>query len=197
MNKVKIFAIGFNKSGTTSIYKLLKIMKYNAIHTPMPVLKIIDKYDAFTDGNHTNFIDYYNKYPNSLFILNTRPIKNWLVSRYKHGLLTNFRKSWCWPVEDSKTLKWINDRKIHHMNVLKFFKDKPKQLLVVNIEENNWENKIYKFIKQEKLNKTLKLKIHSNQRSDTLIVKDKMEIILNSVNNCLKECNYNGSEILY
>tara|TARA_B110000908_G_C9960838_1_gene316791 strand:+ start:498 stop:626 length:129 start_codon:yes stop_codon:yes gene_type:complete len=41
------------------------------------------------------------------------------------------------------------------MNVLKFFKDKPKQLLVVNIEENNWENKIYKFIKQEKLNKTL------------------------------------------
>jgi len=149
MNILKIFVIGFNKTGTTSIYKLLKMLKYNVTHSTIPVLDIIDKYDAFTDGVHTNFKEYYKKYPNSLFILNTRPLKNWLISRYKHGRMRNFIKSWCWPVDDSKTLKWINERHNHHLNVLQFFKDKPKQLLVVNIEENNWENKIYEFIKQK------------------------------------------------
>ena len=194
MNILKIFVIGFNKTGTTSIYKLLKMLKYNVTHSTIPVLDIIDKYDAFTDGVHTNFKEYYKKYPNSLFILNTRPLKNWLISRYKHGKMRNFRKSRCWPVDDSKTLKWINERYNHHLNVLQFFKDKPKQLLVVNIEENNWENKIYEFIKQKKIYQNLK--IHSNKRPDRFIDKNKMQLILNSVNKCLKECNLNGTELL-
>ena len=69
----KIFVIGFNKTGTTSI------------HTIIPVMKIINKYDAFTDGNHFYFKKYYNRYLDSLFILNTLPIYSWILSRYKHA----------------------------------------------------------------------------------------------------------------
>ena len=51
----KIFVIGFNKTGTTSINKLLQLSNIKSIHTLIPVMKIIDKYDAFTDGDHFNF----------------------------------------------------------------------------------------------------------------------------------------------
>ena len=48
-------------------------------------LDVIDEYDAFTDGSPYEFEKYYEKNPDSLFILNTRPIKKWLISRYKHA----------------------------------------------------------------------------------------------------------------
>ncbi len=87
----KIFVIGFNKTGTTSI------------HTIIPVMKIINKYDAFTDGNHFDFKKYYNRYPDSLFILNTLPIYSCILSRYKHAKKHKFNNCWCWPPSDVKT----------------------------------------------------------------------------------------------
>ena len=94
----KIFVIGFNKTGTTSFDDLFKNLGINSIHDTIPVMEIIDKYDAFTDGEHPNFSEYFEKYPDSLFILNTRPMKNWLISRYKHAEHHEFNDCWCWPV---------------------------------------------------------------------------------------------------
>ena len=81
----KIFVIGFNKTGTTSINRLLQLENIKSIHSITPVLKIINKYDAFTDGTHLNFKEYYKRYPDSVFILNTRSIYSWILSRYKHA----------------------------------------------------------------------------------------------------------------
>ena len=79
--KQKIFVIGFNKCGTTSLHGLFKICNIASVHksglNTQEILKLATKYDAITDGNHYNFQDYYDKYPNSLFILNTRPLKKW------------------------------------------------------------------------------------------------------------------------
>ena len=97
MNK-KIFVIGFNKTATSSFHALFNLLGINSVHTDVPIMEIIDDYDAFTDGYHLKFTDYFNKYPDSLFILNTRPIKNWLVSRYKHSVTENWSDCWCWPV---------------------------------------------------------------------------------------------------
>jgi hypothetical protein len=58
----KIFVIGFNKTGTTSFHNLFLNENINSKHSIIPVLKILDKYDAFTDGVHYNFQEYYNKY---------------------------------------------------------------------------------------------------------------------------------------
>ena len=64
----KIFVIGFNKTGTSSFDALFRNLGINSTHEccNIPVLNIIDEYDAFTDGEHLNFQEYFKKYPDSL-----------------------------------------------------------------------------------------------------------------------------------
>ena len=52
----------------------------------------IKLYDIFCDGgshyNNINEIDYeylYSKYPNSIFIINIRPVRSWIISKLKHA----------------------------------------------------------------------------------------------------------------
>jgi hypothetical protein len=188
----KIFVIGFNKTGTTSLHFLFKNLGINSIHTTKPVMEIINKHDAFTDGFHSNFINYYNAKPDSLFILNTRPIQKWLTSRYKHAINNQFKDNWCWPVSDEKTNAWIKQRETHFQNILSFFKDKPNQLLIINIEKNGWEKVVSTFLQKE-YNSVISFR---NKRSDDKIGVDKMKIINNNVTTCLKNKGYTGNELL-
>jgi len=189
---MKIFVIGFNKTGTSSLHELFKRSNINSVHTTKPIIEIIDKYDAFTDGDHINFEDYYNKYPDSLFILNTRPISNWLISRYKHALRTNFQESWCWPVSQEKTNQWITKRELRYQKILHFFSNKIHQLLIVNIEKQGWENKVLNYIKK----KPITFQVHKNIRNSTVIPSDKMKLITENVSNCLIKRGYTGDELL-
>ena len=187
----KIFVIGFNKTGTTSINRLLQLENIKSIHTLTPVLKIINKYDAFTDGNHLNFKEYYKRFPDSVFILNTRSIYSWILSRYKHAKKHNFKHCWCWPISDKKTSGWINERETHYKKILNFFSDKPHQLLIVNIEKEGWEKVIIKFVK----NKNTKVRLKLNTR-DNHTVKNHMIDIINHTKEFLKKNNYTGDELL-
>lgn len=190
---MKIFVIGFNKTGTTSIFTLFEELKIKSVHTEYSFLNIIHDYDAFTDGYHDNFKEYYYECPDSLFILNTRPISKWLISRYKHAINHNFEECWCWPVSEQKTNEWITDRERHYQKVLNFFLDKPKQLLIVNIEKENWENAVATFIQKPYLNK----KIHENKIEQETIDINKINLIIENVSNCLKKIGYNGNELLF
>lgn len=110
----KIFQIGFNKCGTTSIYKLFKNhchthlkcvhwdygklareIHFNTINNKKPILGKYEHYDVFTDmedGDSKNLRiahrDHFKvldqQYPSSRFILNTRPLDEWIASRIKH-----------------------------------------------------------------------------------------------------------------
>ncbi|MFW6002433.1 MAG: sulfotransferase [archaeon] len=110
----KIFVIGFNKCGTTSLHYLFKhnnikskmcggkdknvILSYkiymNIMFSRDPLYNL-EQYDAFSDLIYLDNYTYievnrltpilYNYYPNSYFILNTRNIDSWLKSRFKHG----------------------------------------------------------------------------------------------------------------
>jgi hypothetical protein len=196
----KIFVIGFNKTGTTSFDALFKNLGINSIHDTIPVMKIIDKYDAFTDGEHPNFSEYFNKYPDSLFILNTRPMKNWLISRYKHAEHHQFNDCWCWPVSEEKTNDWITTRETHHKNILYFFKNKPNKLLLINIEQNGWENAVIKYLEKINIIKNIKInsnKIHHNKRDNSSIDNNIIKLINDNVTTCLKNKDYNHDEILF
>lgn len=200
--KQKIFVIGFNKCGTTSMDALFKKCKINASHKGFKTdaLQLASKYDAITDGVHLNFQRYYDKYPNALFILNTRPLKNWLISRYKHHInrIQNFKtyKSWCWPPSIERTNNWIKTREQHYKNVKQFFRDKPKQFLIVNIENPGWEIKVAKFIKKKKYINDLKDNtIHENKKPASNINKVIYTIINNIVNKSLKQLNMNPNKI--
>lgn len=199
----KIFLIGFNKTGTTSFDNLFKILNINSTHecSDIPILDMINKYDAFTDGEHLNFVEYYKKYPDSLFILNTRPMKNWLISRYKHAQHHHFSECWCWPVSEEKTNEWITVRETHHKNVLNFFKNKLNQLLIINIEKNGWEDVVIKYLQNfnnvKKDEKISNIKIHENKRDKSSIDNNKIKLINDNVTNCLKNKNYSENEILF
>jgi hypothetical protein len=194
MNK-KIFVIGFNKTATSSFHALFNLLGINSVHTDLPVIEIIDDYDAFTDGYHLMFAEYFNKYPDSLFILNTRPIKKWLISRYKHAVNQDWNDCWCWPVSEKRTNGWIKEREYHFQNVLEFFKDKTKQLVIVNIEKQGWENFVIDFL-QKKYDSD-NLKIIENKTDESKICKEYIDLIKVNVNKCLKDNDYDEGEILF
>ena len=188
---MKIFVIGFNKTGTVSLWYLFRrINNLKVSHVDTPVMEIIDKYDAFTDGDHQQFTDYYNKYPDSLFILNTRPIQKWLISRYTHGS-RDCRESWCWPISEELTNLWIKERENHYNNVLNFFMDKPKQLLIVNIEKPKWGNVVLQFINKPS-QELINIHFYPSPKIDENLLKR----ITQHVTKCLTEQEYTGNELL-
>ena len=80
----KIFVIGFNKTATTSIHKLF--IKNNLLSQHNGDKWDLDSYQCFSDnGDLRNFKELNETYENSIFILNTRKLKNWIISRFKYG----------------------------------------------------------------------------------------------------------------
>lgn len=91
------------------------------------------------------------QYPGSKFILNTRNKEKWLKSRSLHPvgrknpetiLTLNARNM---DVTEEEVLKvWGNEWDAHHAAVKEYFKDRPEDLIVFNIEEDS-EDKLVEF----------------------------------------------------
>lgn len=161
----KIFQIGFNKCGTTSIHELFiqsglnsvhwgggnvaKTIQYNIDNNIMP-LTGVDEYDCYTDiedlpTNSFPLIDHYKlldeKYPDSLFILNTRPVDKWITSRLKHqnGKYTEQYKSVLNITSDEELIsKWTSDWDKHHEDVLTYFENN-NRFIMFDIENEGDE----------------------------------------------------------
>lgn len=135
----KIFCIGFNKTGTTSLHQLFKACGLNSVHNTewchYSYAKKGNEYftaQCYSDGEQSHFIQLKKWFPGSLFILNTRDLKSWLYSRVKHVMRYNeeldlnsmlsknrygkMAKDF-FTDEKSAIQKWILDRKIYHEQV--------------------------------------------------------------------------------
>lgn len=100
----KVFCIGLNKTGTTSLHQAFQILGLKSLHDSYQadalinaaiqgnyrLLHYLEDYDAFSDYP---FFRYYKEldieYPGSKFILNTRNVDEWLASRIKHDEIWN------------------------------------------------------------------------------------------------------------
>lgn len=167
---MKYFGIGAHKTGTTSLNEAFKFLGYNCHHeydSEKLVLDYIDNYTFqlqwtsqhpevnFYQDSPWNFGDFYKKLyfwnPDAKFILTVRNSKEWFNS------LCNWNKN--------RTNKWwismwfhrseylnIHPEILPHKNqyisiyehrnyqIQEFFKNKPNQLLVLNLEDDNkWE----------------------------------------------------------
>jgi hypothetical protein len=109
----KVFIIGFNKCGTTSLHHFLSVGGLNSIHwrapkqglhvaevmfsnvsLRRPILHGLQQYDAFSDMMFLSptihleanilFRDMHRECPDAKFILNTRNKANWIESRLRH-----------------------------------------------------------------------------------------------------------------
>jgi len=152
----KYFGVGFNKTATTTLHSLFK---YNGVPSWHDVQSEwdTDKYCAFFDGRKAvgcpingvspdseisiPSIKKYLKYPASIFILQTRPLDDWLISRFKHGhsrTRATKKNHNFWPPSTELARRWISARQKHHMNVLEFFRDMSEKLIIVDISKQNW-----------------------------------------------------------
>lgn len=146
----KIFVIGFNKTATTTFHKLF--LKNN-LRSQHDTIWQVNDYDCFSDnGDLNDFKKLDNDFPNSIFILNTRRLDKWMISRFKHGitgkLKRNEESNWAYPCTSELCMKWMEQRETHYLDVLDYFKNKPQKLIIIDIDKNNWEqylSSLFKF----------------------------------------------------
>jgi hypothetical protein len=167
--KNKIFIIGSNKTGTTSLTEALKILKFNVCpeycYSPnSQILKnfqlgnyeklfyLVNNYDVFEDRpwNHTDFYKLLDsKYPNSKFILTIRDTDKWVnsVKRWGNrvGLVNpdfyTIISQTCYGVDDYLSDEQIFKTKYEERNseIINYFKGKDN-LLIIDVEKDNgWE----------------------------------------------------------
>ena len=190
MKYQKYFVIGYNKTATSSFHKLFLLNNIKSFHG----LKWdLNSFDSFSDnGEYQNFKKISKIYPNSIFILNTRPLINWIISRFEHGerekhIYYKNGSHWAYPTSEYLTKDWSFEREKRYYEILEYFKNQPDRLIIINIESPNWE----KFI-SEKLYFT-NHKIGFNNRHTK---SGKNEHIKSIVDNTFKKFKLNPSNLL-
>jgi 3'(2'),5'-bisphosphate nucleotidase len=157
----KIFGIGLSKTGTTSLAHALEILGYQTKDYPglssyLPGdlssvdLELVDSYDALTDTPIPSFYRELDvRYPGSKFILTVREKEGWLKSCRKqfnersaakqndaHNQL--FMDLYGCKVFDEQ--KFIDGYERFVNGVHEYFKDRPNDLLVINVTAGEgWE----------------------------------------------------------
>lgn len=148
---VKIFGIGLSRTGTLTLAKALTILGLDAQHFPDDAgtqeelkagrydLSILREKEALTDIPVAPFYAQFDAlFPDSKFILTTRPTDSWLRSVENHfEMWVNQRRT---PFDDFVhacvygTLQFNASRfeyvkQLHEENVRRYFADKPGRLL--------------------------------------------------------------------
>ena len=171
-----VFQIGFNKCGTRSLYNLFSESKIPSLHWhndhgKLPKLMLhnffagrpliplnYEEYVFFSDledvyhnkylANHSYYFyqHLYNQYPNSKFILNIRPLDDWLNSRLRHDdgkYLKQYMQTL--SLNKSEVIDyWVDHFNNHIQSVKDFFLDKPNKLIIFNIATDKVD-KLIKF----------------------------------------------------
>ena len=156
-NEHKIFCIGYVKTGTSSLSKALKILGYNTVRLPYLSIwrrKKFDKYikklqqssfDAFTDyplGQEDLYKKIDKLIPNSKFILTIREKQSFGKSFENY-----FRNSVIWnPYYTISIDEILNEYEERNNEIIDYFKDKPDQLLVMNITESEGWDELCAFL---------------------------------------------------
>jgi hypothetical protein len=157
----KIFCVGLNKTGTSSLHRALKTLGLRSLHwggadayrnvlrakrEGRPLLHYFtEEYDAYMDIEtlSLNFDLADEQYPDCKFILTTRELDSWLDSRRRHVERNVQRKAM--GLYDGNYLKvdrtgWWHQYRQHHRKVLAHFAERPDDLLVMDIcAGDGWE----------------------------------------------------------
>ncbi len=159
----KIFCIGLSRTGTKSITYALRELGYHAKHYPsiLEFYEIIDRYDALADIPITcNFEILDKKYPKSKFILTIRDINSWLESCEKHLKVSIPSQKWQWDIRKKcyGTIEWDRDKfkktyYNHYNKVIEHFKNRPKDLLILDIIGGEGFEKLCPFLNKPVINK--------------------------------------------
>jgi hypothetical protein len=156
----KVFGIGLNKTGTSSLHEALKLLGYTSLHhggpettarirraieERKPVLHYLDpRFDAFSDTAITRYYHLADvQYPGARFILTVRDIDGWLDSRRRH-VEKNRRLKEVGRYQHSflkvELGRWRAEYRRHYGAVQSYFANRPGDLLVLDIVGGDrWE----------------------------------------------------------
>lgn len=178
----KIFSIGFNKTGITSLAKAIYNLKYNICpinimfsnYSPYlndflnnqydKIFSLIEKHDFFYDRpwNHNDFYKILNdKYPDSKFILTIRNAKNWHDSYQRFAKLIHLRNRWFYKkislslygIEDFLSSENIMIEKFNQRNEeVANYFKNKNNLLIFNTEQGDGYEKLCNFLNRPILN---------------------------------------------
>ena len=177
MSEVKYFVIGFNKCATSTFHEFFLQNKLTSQHTTKWET---DNFDCFSDnGNLNNFELLDQKYPQAVFILNTRPLNKWLISRFEHG--ARYKRNWAYPFTENLAHEWINDRNDYYSRLLAHFQDRPHKLIIVDVSLPNWINYVAK---------VLDLKVSDVKSKNVCQKSADYPLILQCVNEVFKTLDY-------
>ena len=153
----RVFGIGFHKTGTSSLARVLYILGYNVAgyisdqekkltkeEITEVMLSDMDNFDAAQD---TPWFIFYRmldeEFPRSKFILTTRDENKWIKSVVKHfGKKTIKMHELIYGTGVAKGNEdiYLTKYREHHAEVKAYFADRPDDLLIIDMaEENKWE----------------------------------------------------------
>lgn len=169
----KIFGIGLNKTGTSSLQEAFQILGLRSVHwkgedginiktqiesnflNKVGILDGLAEFDAYLDWDrdttsHQVFIEFDKQYPNSKFILTSRDMNEWLDSREKH--VRRNRKEMAdnpdvgheWLTIDREN--WEFHFKRHYSAVREYFKNREDDLLTMDITKGDGWEKLCPFL---------------------------------------------------
>lgn len=187
MNKSKVFAVGFNKSGTYSMHTLFQALGLRSYHgiewRDCENLKLFYTYECFTDGPPSNIPKIDRLFPGSKYIWQVRDLESWIYSRLAHieRLKTNkknYKTSEKWDTTENAIKHWIKVRNKHHLKLYSYFENRPSDILIVNIIRDDLAaTKISNFLGYDGVYKTPK----KNQNPKNKIPANHTEMFRNSV----------------
>jgi hypothetical protein len=154
----KIFGIGLQRTGTTSLHRALQMLGYRSVHGPFGLYpdldpSIMDCYDAFSDNPIPLLYPLLDQaYPGSKFICTTRDMASWLKSVKWLFSVGRLESNWqAAPVIDAvhAALYGTSDFDepafrtfwhVYHAGVRRHFADRPQDLLMLDFTAGDgWE----------------------------------------------------------
>ena len=181
IDSVKIFGIGYPKTGSKSLAQALRILGYNVLHDEMALVRErlvkndlsqlkTAEFDAFINVSPKAFFLYDREFPNSKFILTTRSpdkwirsIKNWRkkldalvrgnclsvsdifsTDSYSLHVLLEYIENYSSIATDEEA--FIYKFQHHTEEVQSYFKDRPGDLLTLDIDSADNHIKLSEFL---------------------------------------------------
>jgi len=151
-SKNKVFGIGLYKTGTTSLGHALKRLGFNHKFWDEKLKQKYDEgdyefifreaenYDSFEDVPWCRdefYKEIDKRFPGSKFILTKREMKSWIKSWEEHNSAKRLRKRpyelWKRGYSEKKKLEVIARHEKHIEGILKYFQERPEDLLVIDI----------------------------------------------------------------
>lgn len=158
MKTTKVFCIGFMKTGTTTLNRALSILGYRVSHNSWRWLNLIfrkdwnaikarmNNWDAVEDNPIPLIYKELDKlFPQSKFILTTRDPDSWFNSvSYHIGDLKSPMHEWLFgkgkALPKNDKLHTIHVFIKHRESVIEYFKNRPNDLLIIDITKvENWD----------------------------------------------------------